>query len=697
MRILQLINALTTGGAQFVVLDLARHARADGHEVQIACFRDGPIGDTLRAEGFTVHVLGESCLDLPAFAGLIALLRKFRPEVVHSHLFRASFWARMLRLFSSQCRLVTSVHGSETGTFHCLEKLMSRFSDHMIFPSRFLRDWYDKNIRHLQKSECSVIYPGVNIGPASQNQAPSQPIKIGTLSRLHPVKGIDRLIEACAALKERGIAFVLFIGGAGKHLNELQNQAEKLQIAEQCRFVGPIANQRAFLDNIDIFVAPSRQEAFGIHICEAMERGLPIVGARVGGIPELVEHEQTGLLFNPDCKNDLADSLARLTADPEFCQRAGRLGRLRVESSFNRQTGIKKHLEIFARLQTVCRRVHFVISSEEMGGGERLALGLMQSLQQRGWQVSALCSGAPLSEAIRKLGIKCSVAPMTAGGAFFMSRLLGDCHRFKPQVISSHLNRASMLAGIIGKFSGIPVVSHVHGLNKKSYYQFSSRLIAVSKAVSDHLIGQGCPSANLEVIRNCIAGPAEGCRKAVSGSLNVAIVAKLHANKGHRWALEVISRQPDLCGIGKIHIVGDGPERENLEKLCSNGPLRQIVVFHGFVNEPDLIYPQIDVALLPSLGEGIPLSLLEAMRFGIPCIATEIGGIPEVITHQVNGLLIRPKDEVALVAAFRQMSIASDYERFSRGAIGCFKSVNNYQAMVDGFERVLLREITQKQ
>ncbi len=696
MRILQLINALTTGGAQFILLDLARNARADGHEVQVACFRDGPIGDILRAEGFTVHVLGERCLDLPAFFSLMSLMKKFCPDIIHSHLFRASFWARLLRLSAGYCRLVTSVHGSETGAFHRLEKLMSRFSDHTIFPSRFLRDWYDKNIRRLQKSACSVIYPGVNIGPTPQAETASQSIRIGTLSRLHPVKGIDRLIEACAELKKRGIEFVLLIGGAGKHLNELQRQADKLQIADQCRFVGSVANQRVFLENIDIFVAPSRQEAFGIHICEAMERALPIVGARVGGIPELVEHEKTGLLFNPDCKNDLADSLARLIADPELRHRAGRLGRARVESSFNRQTGIKKHLEIFTRLRATQQSVHFVISSKEMGGGERLALGLMQSLQQRGWRVSALCSGAPLSVAIKKMGIECSIAPMTAGGAFFMGRLLGDCRRCKPQIISSHLNRASLIAGITAKFFAIPVVSHVHGLNRKSYYQFSRKLIAVSKAVFEHLVGQGCTTETIEVVRNCISRPVESCRMLAAAPLRVAIVAKLHANKGHRWALEAISRQPDLCGIGKIHIIGDGPEREDLEKFCSSGVLKQIVVFHGFVSDPDLILPQVDVALLPSLGEGIPLSLLEALRCGIPCIATEVGGIPEVITHQLNGLLIRPGDEEALAAAFRRMGDASEYERFSRAAVASFREMNDYQGMVDAFEKILLREITQK-
>lgn len=693
MRILQIINALTMGGAQFVVLDLARRARSDGHDIQIACFRDGPIGEILREEGFVVHLLGEKILDLPAFTRLFTLMRGFRPEIVHSHLFRASFWARILCLLFPAAKLVTSVHGYETRTFHRLEKLMSRLSNYMVFPSRYLCDWYRSNIRKLKDNECRVIYPGVNIRPLKEQTSKSGLIKIGTLSRLHPVKGIDRLLQACAVLKSRSIAFSLLIGGEGRHRVELQALAERLGISGDCQFVGQVSDQRAFLDELDIFVAPSRQEAFGIHVCEAMERALPIAGAMVGGIPELVEDGRTGLLFDADHATALADSLERMLADQDFCRRAGQLGRKRVEESFNRQIGIDKHLEIFSRLATRPKHVHFAVSSSELGGGERLALGLMRSLAGRGWRVTATCAGLPLSGAVEVADVGCSSASMAVEGVFYLARLWRDIICLRPQVISSHLNRASLMAGLLGRITGIPVVSHVHGLNQKAYYQLSNRQIAVSAAVCSHLLSQGLNPAGLCVVKNCIPGPAVGKRLRPITPLQIAITAKLHVNKGHRWALEAISRQSDFCGIGKIHILGDGPERENLEKLCSSGPLKDLVIFHGFVSEPDLIYPKIDLALLPSLGEGIPLSLLEAMRFGIPCVATNIGGIPEIIVHNISGLLVEPGDASGLVEALRLIGKPTEYERFSLGAVEQFKRVNNYEGMVDEFETILNQEL----
>ena len=693
MKIFKIINALTLGGAQFVALDLARRAREEGHEVEIACFRDGPLGEVLRNEGFRVHLLGEKMLDLPAFFRILILLRLFKPDIVHSHLFRASFWARIACLFSPAARLVTSVHGYETKTFHHVEKLMSRLSDYIIFPSRFLRDWYRSNIRKLRSDECSVIYPGVNIRPPGISAVAAGPVRIGTLSRLHPVKGIDRLIEACAELKKRSVPFSLIIGGEGRHRAGLESLAASLGVGDRCFFAGQVSDQRAFLDGLDVFVAPSRQEAFGIHVCEAMERALPIVGARVGGIPELVDHGQTGLLFEPDRPCDLADCLEKLAGAPEFRKSAGEKGRNRVETSFNRQTGIEKHLEIFSRMLKKQPHAHFAVSSGELGGGERLALGLMKNLRGRGWRVSATCAGAPLSAALASAGIEYSTVEMSAGGFFFMARLLHDLRALRPQIVSSHLNRASLISGILGRLTGLPVVSHIHGLNQKIYYQYSTRQVAVSQAVCDHLLDQGASPRRLCVIKNAIAGPVLSPRQPPQKGLQVSITAKLHANKGHRWALEAIASRADHCGIEKIHIFGDGPERENLEKLCSSLNLNGLVTFYGFVQQPDLFYPAIDVALLPSLGEGIPLSLLETMRFGIPCIATEIGGIPEIIRNDENGLLIKPGDANALVNAFKSIAGPETYYRLSRAAIDRFVEVNDYKGMVDQFETLLYQEL----
>jgi len=694
MRILQIINALTMGGAQFIMLDLARSARDQGCEVEIACFRDGPIGKILRQEGFCVHILGESNLDIPAFFRLTEILKRFRPDIVHSHLFRATFWARICCWLPKHIKLITSIHGCESTPFHYLERLLSKFSNVLVFPSRFLRNWYVKHIRPRKSEECCVIYPGVNIAEPAPSSQPGAVMRIGTLSRLHPVKGLDRLIEACSKLKQKQIAFELVIGGDGRHRQELTELVEKLGIKDRCRFCGEISDRQSFLDQLDVFVAPSRQEAFGINVCEAMERSLPVVGSRVGGIPELIENEHTGLLFDPDRPDDLVKALEKLAGCPETRSSMGNNGRRRVESMFDRKTAVNDHLELFRRIGANRRHVHFVVSSGELGGGERVALGLIRSLISRGWQISVTCSGEPLATAVTETGAAVSVCSMRGGGFFFALRLMATLCRLRPVIISSHLNRASLAAGLLGRLCHIPVVSHVHGLNRQSYYRFSDCLVAVSKAVKEHVVAQDDKIANIRIISNRIDKPALSPRAEVGRPLRLVITAKLHKNKGHMWALEAIAN--NIARLGEIHIdiLGEGPERSALEQYCRNSRLAGHVFFHGFVNDPESLYERIDIAMLPSLGEGIPLSLLEAMRWGIPCIATCIGGIPEIVEDNENGVLVEPGNEEALVNAILQ--IRADYARFSAAAVRHFKAINNYSAMVDEFEDLLLQTIRQK-
>ena len=155
--------------------------------------------------------------------------------------------------------------------------------------------------------------------------------------------------------------------------------------------------------------------------------------------------------------------------------------------------------------------------------------------------------------------------------------------------------------------------------------------------------------------------------------------------------MEAIAEKISELNIGEIHIFGDGPERNNLENLCNSlVTLKDKVIFHGFVNDPSLYYENIDIALLPSLGEGIPLSLLEVMRLGIPCIATNVGGIPEIITNNESGILVEPNDKKSLIEAISRLSDKEEYEFFSLKAFERFKQVNNPENMVDDFEKVLL-------
>lgn len=746
MRILQCINALTWGGAQTLLVDLCRFLTEAGHEVRVAAFRDGPLGEHLRSAGAEVHVLGEVCLDLAGAWRLRQIVADWHPDVIHSHLGKATFWARLLgggRGPAGGSRataaagagreaarwngppLITTVHGFEADGFHRLERRMACRSDHLVFPSRFLAEWYQRELRPLPAHRWSVIPPGATLlapppPPATPAVDRSGPPIIGALARLHPVKGIDTLLEAAGRLRATGLDFRLVIGGEGRERARLASLAAQLGLEGITTWRGSVADRAAFLESLDVLVAPSREEAFGISICEAMERGVPVVATAVGGIPEIVRDGCDGLLVPPDTPDRLAAILREMVTTPERRHRLGEAGRRRIAEAFSRTRALERHLEIYTRLaRPPAKRVHLAISSGELGGGERLALSLGEGLAARGWEVSFTCGGPLLAERLRAAGAAGRTASMRAGGLFFAARLAADLARWRPTVVSAHLNKAALVTSLEerlarllrpvrsraalrtagpsrsphGSRAGIDrrrVIAHVHGLNRAVYYRFCDHLIAVSAAVRDHLLTQGIPPGLVSLLPNCIPGrPVAGVDRPAGPPWTIAIVAKLHANKGHRWALEALEGALDRLPPFRLWLLGDGPERAALAARFGHGPLAPRLTFWGFQANLDRFYRDIHLVLLPSLGEGIPLSLLEAMRWGIPCVATRVGGIPEIVTEGGNGLLVPPKHPGALVEALGQALDPAVWMRLSQGARERFTALNPFDEMLDRFADLL--------
>ncbi|NLI77764.1 MAG: glycosyltransferase [Candidatus Riflebacteria bacterium] len=708
MKILQAINALTWGGAQTLLLDLCRFLAAQGHEVRVAAFRDGPVGEALRRHGHGVEILGEVCFDLVAFARLRRLVAVWQPDVVHSHLGRATFWARLVTGRPAGPPLVTSVHGFEADGFHRLERRMACHSGHLVFPSRFLAGWYAEHLHPLPAHRWSVIPPGAAIqplppawehpaggGPAG-GPGGSPPV-MGALARLHPVKGLDTLIAAAGLLHQEGLPFRLVIGGDGRELARLRGLIERHHLAHRTTLGGPVATRASFLESLDLFVAPSREEAFGISICEAMERGVPVVATAVGGIPEIVRDGVDGRLVPPDDPPALAAALRPLLQDGESRRRAGAAGRLRVESVFPRERALEAHLALYSRLAAGSlppRRLHLAISSPELGGGERVALAVGEALHRRGWTVTSTCGGEPLAGRLRAAGLAGRAASLKAGGLFFALRLWSDLRRTGAGLVSAHLNRAALVAALVARLEGAlgrdrQVVAHVHGLNRAVYYRSCRHLVAVSAAVRDHLLAQGVPAGQVTLLPNCIPAPAMARERAPGPPWTIGIVAKLHVNKGHLWALEALEQGRDRLPEFRVWILGDGPERQSLENRFGSGPLASRLTFWGFRDDLDRFYPDLHLVLLPSHGEGIPLSLLEAMRWGIPCVATRVGGIPEIVTDGANGLLVEPGRPQALVEAIVRATTPGEWSRLAAGARAHFAAVNRFGEMIDRFEAIL--------
>ncbi|HYM82216.1 MAG TPA: glycosyltransferase family 4 protein [Candidatus Limnocylindria bacterium] len=194
-----------------------------------------------------------------------------------------------------------------------------------------------------------VIHCGVDLdafhperASAKQNGHPPA-LDVLCIGTLHEVKGQTYLIEACRQLAERGHQVACHLIGDGEDQQQLVRQARQAGIADRVHFLGRLDQRevREALRRADVLAAPSvpthngRREGIPVALMEGMASGVPSVGSRISGIPELIEDGESGLLVEPRDAKGLADALERLLRDPQLRRRLGAAGRAKVEREFD--------------------------------------------------------------------------------------------------------------------------------------------------------------------------------------------------------------------------------------------------------------------------------------------------------------------------------------------------------------------------
>ncbi|MCI3920940.1 glycosyltransferase family 4 protein [Paenibacillus sp. TRM 82003] len=166
---------------------------------------------------------------------------------------------------------------------------------------------------------------------AHENEVP----QLITMCRLVPAKGLDILLRACAELKRRGLPFMLHVIGDGPMREELEVLAHQLGVYDDIVFYGYMLHPEEFMPFFDVFVLPSRAEAFGNVFAEAALCWLALIGTDVGGISEQIDHGVNGLLVPVDDVGALADALEQVVVDPSFRYELSRAAWEKAKSTYS--------------------------------------------------------------------------------------------------------------------------------------------------------------------------------------------------------------------------------------------------------------------------------------------------------------------------------------------------------------------------
>ncbi len=166
-------------------------------------------------------------------------------------------------------------------------------------------------------------------------------------------------------------------------------------------------------------------------------------------------------------------------------------------------------------------------------------------------------------------------------------------------------------------------------------------------------------------------------------------VARLDPIKNQKMMLHALASVLEQHDHIRLMVIGDGPERENLERLTEHLGLGKRVVFTGFQTDVHLFYPAMDIFLLTSFSEGASMTLIEAMASSLPCIVTEVGGNPEIVEHENTGLVI-PSDRSDLLAESIGRLIGDTVTRMKMGTAARLRYEHHYtiDKMVDAYRKL---------
>jgi glycosyltransferase involved in cell wall biosynthesis len=169
------------------------------------------------------------------------------------------------------------------------------------------------------------------------------------------------------------------------------------------------------------------------------------------------------------------------------------------------------------------------------------------------------------------------------------------------------------------------------------------------------------------------------CFRAAPDPFEILCVGRLVPAKGQHVLIDVVDRLIKKGVHLRLRLIGDGPERARLEEAVVARALNGHVIFEGSVNQDQIreFYRNADAFVLASFAEGVPVVLMEAMAMEIPCVATHVAGIPQLIRHGVDGLLVAPSDVSALACAIESL-IADPIMRVRLAAAGRARVVKRY-------------------
>ncbi|MCI0463332.1 MAG: glycosyltransferase [Gemmataceae bacterium] len=361
----QLLHGLRVGGAEVLAARLAQQLRDRFRFVFVCLDELGTLGEQLRDEGFVVEVLGRRAgVDWRCSLRLANFLRRQRVALVHAHQYTPFFYGITARLMCHRPAVLFTEHGRHQPDYPrpkrmVANRLLLTSRDRVVGVGEAVRQALIEN-EGIPPRRVGVVYNGIDteaFNGHSERASVRREIGVGDgdwmmiqVARLDYLKDHATAVRALErVLRHRPDAWLVLVG-EGPEEAKVRQLARDRGVEQRVRFLGLRTDVARLLAGADLFLLSSVSEGIPVTLIEAMAARLPVVSTRVGGVAEVVEDGQTGLLAPPGDDAGLAEKILHLAADPELCRQFGQSGRERANRLFSERQMHAGYLRLYGEM-----------------------------------------------------------------------------------------------------------------------------------------------------------------------------------------------------------------------------------------------------------------------------------------------------------------------------------------------------------
>ncbi|MFA5087597.1 MAG: glycosyltransferase [Candidatus Omnitrophota bacterium] len=366
-NILYIIEELELGGAERVVIDLARSLDRGRYSAKVCCLRQkGDFAFVLEDEGIEVIELGKKPgIDFLIIPKLIRVIKDNKIALVHTHLWVANFWGRLAAILARVPVIITehNVDVWKKWPHKMADRLLAPFTKKICVVSEQVKRFYREEVG-IAAGKLEVVYNGIE---SLQGRAPDAEIEklrnelkltedipaVVNISRLVAAKANHLFIEAVRVLDRRNISFKAFIIGDGPLKATLVAQGQDLIDRGKLVFTGMRKDVSTILDITAVSALSSTREGLSVVVLEAMAKGIPFVATDVGGNPEQIIDGETGFLVPANNAEALAEAISRILQDPDLARKMSEQAVRRVSEHFSLERMVKRMEEIYGEFINV--------------------------------------------------------------------------------------------------------------------------------------------------------------------------------------------------------------------------------------------------------------------------------------------------------------------------------------------------------